>query len=100
MKSIDNIRILFVRGYIFIFVSFVTILIITIRTIIYGDIKQITTDPNDPRLELGTRSIYMKPEVFEKYYSIYSILWAIAFCSGIIGIVLYLIWKKRSVGEV
>lgn len=100
MNFVDNIKILFIRGYIFIFVTFLSILIITIRTIIYGDIKQITTDPNDPRLELGTRSIYMEPEVFEKYYSIYSTIWSVAFCSGIIGIVLYLLWKRRSGGGV
>lgn len=100
MNFFDNIKILFIRGYIFITISFLSILVNIIRIIIYGDIKQITTDPNDPRLELGTRSIYMKPAVFERYYYIYSILWSIAFCSGIIGIVLYLLWKKRSGGKV
>jgi hypothetical protein len=99
MNFVDNIKILFVRGYIFIAVSFLSILVNTIRIIIYGDIKQITTDPNDPRLELGTRSIYMKPAVFERYYYIYSIILSIAFWSGIIGVGLYLWWKKRSAGE-
>ena len=104
MISISNklpyIKILFVRGYIFIAVCFLSLLVSIIRLIIYGDIKQITTDPNDPRLELGTPSIYMEPEVFERYYSIYRVMWGVAFCSGIIGIVLYLLWKKRSGGEV
>ena len=99
MNFLDKIKILFVRGYIFIAVSFLSILVNIIRMAIYGDIKQITTDPNDPRLELGTRSIYMKPALFERYYYIYSIIWSVAFCSGIIGVGLYLWWKKRSGGK-
>lgn len=98
MNFIDNIKILFVRGYIFIAVSFLSILITIIRTIIYGDPGSILTDANDPRIGNGYR--YMPPASYDKFYHTYGLIFHIGFWSAIIGVGLYLWWKKRSGGEV
>ncbi len=98
MNFIDNIKILFVRGYLPIGISFLTGFTVIIRSLIYGTAASILTDPNDPKIGNGYR--YMEPEIFSRYYRANHIILLIAFWSGIIGVGLYLWWKKRSGGEV
>ena len=98
MSVVDNIKILFVRGYIFLAVFFLSGLVGIVRTIIYGAPGSILTDPNDPRI--GNGYWYMPPESYDKFYHTYRLINSIAFWSGIIGVGLYLWWKKRSGGEV
>jgi len=95
---VDNIKILFVRGYIFIAVSFLSILVSIVRTIIYGTPGSILTDPNDPKIGHGYR--YMPVEEYDKFYHTYGLIFNIGFWSAIIGVGLYLWWKKRSGGEI
>lgn len=97
MNFVDNIKIVFVRGYLLIGISFLTGLTVIIRSLIYGDPGSILTDPNDPRIGNGYR--HMEPEIFSRYYRANHIILLIAFWSGIIGVGLYLWWKKRSAGE-
>ena len=98
MNFVDNIKILFIRGYLLIGISFLTGFTVIIRSLIYGDAGSILTDPTDPRIGNGYR--YMEPEIFSRYYRANHIILLIAFWSGIIGVGLYLWWKKRSGGEV
>jgi hypothetical protein len=95
MKYIDNIRILFVRGYLLIGISFLTGYTVIIRSLIYGTAGSILTDPTDPRIGHGYR--YMEPEIFSRYYRANHIILLIAFWSGVIGVGLYLWWKKHSI---
>ena len=97
MNFLDNIKILFVRGYIFIAVSFLSILVGIVRTIIYGDPVSILTDPNDPKI--GDSYRYMPVEEYDKFYHTYGLIFYIGFWSAIIGVGLYLWWKKQSGGE-
>ena len=102
MISIGNklpyIKIIFVRGYIFLSIIALCFLLQLARTFQYGTPGSILTDPNDPKIGHGYR--YMPIEMYDKFYQTYRLINGIAFWSGIIGIVLYLLWKKRSGGEV
>ena len=98
MSFVENMKIIFVRGYLLIGISFLTGLTVIIRSLIYGDPGSILTDPMDPRIGNGYR--YMEPEIFSRYYRVNHIMLLIAFWSGIIGIFLYLLWKRRSGGEI
>ena len=98
MNFIESIKILFVRGYIFIALAFLCFLVQLVRTFQYGTPASILTDPNDPKIGHGYR--YMPPASYDKFYHTYGLILGIAFWSSIIGVVLYLLWKKRSGGEV
>jgi hypothetical protein len=97
MNFINNIKILFVRGYIFLIITALCFFLQLARTFKYGVPASIVTDPNDPKIEDGYR--YMPIESYDKFYHTYRLINLIAFLSGIIGIALYLWWKKRSKGE-
>ena len=89
---------MFIRGYIFIAIAFLCLLVQLVRTFQYGTPGSILTDPNDPKIGHGYR--YMPVEDYDKFYHTYGLILGIGFWSAIIGVGLYLWWKKRSGGEV
>ena len=66
----------------------------------YGDPKNITTNPEDPRLETGSAN-YMDEPSYQRYRSIVGPIHYTGWLSGVIGFVflcLYAILKKHYAG--
>lgn len=83
-----------VHGYLFIGIAGICLLVLTIIVCIFGDTGSISTDPTDPGVLNGTLN-YMEKGAFAKYYIVYKSILGIGFVSGILGIILYLLLKKR-----
>ena len=89
MQVIHLLKLSLTRGYICLGIAALCLLFLLVLTLIYGDIKSISTDPSDPLVANGTLR-YMEESAFNKYYRVSKLIAGIAFISGIIGVVLYL----------
>ena len=84
------------RGYIFIAIATLCLIILLTFTIIHGGhhVGSITTDPTHPGIGSGDY-FYMPEEAFARYYLFSKTVGAIGFISAIVGIFLFLKSKNN-----
>ena len=58
----------------------------------YGTPRTITTDKDNPNIEKGV-AYYMDESTYERFYSFYTTIGHVCFVSGILGILLYSIFR-------
>jgi len=91
-----SIKLLFIKGYIFLAITTLCIIILAVFTIAHGGhhVGSITTDPTNPGIEKGDY-YYMSQEAFDKYYSFSKVVGATGFITFLVGIFLYLKSKNN-----
>lgn len=82
-------------------ITVLCILLLLFMTIIYGEPRGITTDPNDLRLEKGHAS-YMTESAYSLYIRVWGLLVHIGWISAVWGFVIYgirmFMMKKQGKG--
>lgn len=83
------------HGYIFITVAVICLICVFTMYLVWGDLKNITTDPDDPGVAKGILR-YMEETAYDRYRGIHGAFLGTGFITGILGIILYLLWKYRQ----
>jgi hypothetical protein len=89
MKYMEIPKVIFVRGYFFLGIAAVCLLLTYTIWIVYGEPKTITTDPDYPLGEGGVTN-YLTQEEFDSYEFWWGLFSKVGFFSGLTGVLLCL----------